>query len=234
MADASANAPLASGLLLIVLEKLTHGKYNMWHATVSSVLKGARLASYIRSMTAPTPEFLKDASTPADDKKPKPQPNPAYEKWIAEDHIVLGYLFNSLSKEVFGQVATTTTVAELWVAIQALYASQFWARVMSTRMALTTVTKGTLLVAEFFIKMKGLSNDMASARKKLEDEELVSFILTGLGEDFNSIVTAMASRVEPITVNELYAQLVAFEQCKEIHGGGLSHLSIWPPSSGGG
>ena len=76
---------------------------------------------------------------------------------------------------------------------------------MSTRMALTTASKGTSSVAEFFVKMKGLADDMASAGRKLEDEELVSFILTGLGEDFESIVTAMASRVEPISVNELYA-----------------------------
>jgi len=76
---------------------------------------------------------------------------------------------------------------------------------MSTRMALTTASKGTSSVAEFFVKMKGLADDMASAGRKLEDEELVSFILTGLGEDFESIVTAMASRVEPIFVNELYA-----------------------------
>jgi hypothetical protein len=32
---------------------------------------------------------------------------------VAEDQIVLSYLFSSLTKEVFGQVATSTTAAEL-------------------------------------------------------------------------------------------------------------------------
>ena len=90
---------------------------------------------------------------------------------------------------------------------------------MSTRLALTTASKGASTVAEFFVKMKGLADDMASAGKKLEDEELVSFILAGLGDDFESIVTAMATRVEPLSVNELYAQLIAFEQRKEINNG---------------
>jgi hypothetical protein len=61
----------------------------------------------------------------------------------------------------------------------------------------------------YFVKMKGLADDMASVGKKLEDDE-----------DYESIVTAMMSRVEPISVNELYAQLMAFEQRRDLHGGG--------------
>jgi hypothetical protein len=219
--DASAHAPLAFGLLPVVSEKLTRGNYNMWHATVSSALKGAHLAGYTVKTAAPPSPFLTPAeASTADGKKVDPQPNPAYDKWAAEDQIVLSYLFSSLSKEVFGQVATTTTAAELWSAIQDLHASQSRARVMATRMALATASKGASSVAEFFVKMKGLADDMASAGRKLEDEELVTFIITGLGEEFESFVSAVASRVEPISVNELYAQLIAFEQRKELHGGG--------------
>jgi hypothetical protein len=112
---------------------------------------------------------------------------------------VLSYLFS-------------LTAVELWATIQELHTSQSRAHIMTTRMALTTAKKGTSSIVEFFIKMKGLADNMASAgRRKLEDEELVTFILTGLGEDFESIVSAIVSRVEPISNNELYAQLVAFE-----------------------
>ena len=53
--------------------------------------------------------------------------------------------------------------------------------------------------------MKGLADDMASAVRKLDDEELVSYILTGLDIDYESVVTSVATRVEPITISELYA-----------------------------
>ena len=96
-------------------------------------------------------------------------------------------------------------MAEPWAAIQDLHASQSRARVMSTRMALATASKGTSSVADYFVKMKGLADDVASAGRKLEDEELVSYILTGLGEDFDAVVTSVSARVEPITVQELYA-----------------------------
>ena len=68
--------------------------------------------------------------------------------------------------------------------------------------------------------MKSLADDMASAGHKLEDEEIVSYILTGLDVDFDPVVSAVASRVEPISVGELYTQLVSFEQRMEMRGGG--------------
>lgn len=89
---------------------------------------------------------------------------------------------------------------------------------MATRMALSTMSKGTSSMSEYFVKMKGLAGEMASAGKKLEDDELVTFIVAGLGEDYESIITAITSYVEPIFVNELYAQLVAFEQRRDLHG----------------
>jgi len=78
-------------------------------------------------------------------------------------------------------------------------------------MALATASKGAASVSDYFTKMKSLADDMASAGRKLEDEELVSYILTGLDSEFDSVVTAVSTRVEPITVNELYAQLIAHE-----------------------
>ena len=52
--------------------------------------------------------------------------------------------------------------------------------------------------------MKTLADEMASAGRKLEDEELVSYILTGLDLDFDPVVLAVTARVEPISVAELY------------------------------
>lgn len=90
-------------------------------------------------------------------------------------------------------------------------------------MALATATKGTSSISDYFTKMKGLADDMASAGQRLEDEELVSYILTGLDLEFNSVVSAVAARVEPISIGELYTQLVSFEQRMELHsrGGGF-------------
>ena len=119
MAHSTAAATAFSfGFLPPVIEKLTHGNYGMWYAQVSSTLKGAQLAGYIKPSAKPPSPFLEDGTS--DDKKVDPVPNPEYEKWEAKDQQVLSYLFGSLSKEIFAQVSTCTTAAELWAAIQAL------------------------------------------------------------------------------------------------------------------
>ena len=67
-----------------------------------------------------------------------------------------------------------------------------------------TASKGTSSINEYFTKMKYLTDEMASVGRRLEDEELVSYILTSLDLDFNPVVSAVATRVEPILVGELY------------------------------
>jgi hypothetical protein len=54
-------------------------------------------------------------------------------------------------------------------------------------------------------KMKMLADEMASAGKKLDDEELCSYILAGLNFEYNSLVSSIAARVKPIMVEELYS-----------------------------
>jgi hypothetical protein len=59
--------------------------------------------------------------------------------------------------------------------------------------------------------MKTLADDVAFAGKKLDDEELCSYIFVGLDYQYNSLVSYVVARVEPITLGELYSQLLSFE-----------------------
>jgi hypothetical protein len=72
-------------------------------------------------------------------------------------------------------------------------------------MALATAQKGSSTVADYISKMKTLADDMIVARKKLDDEELASYVLAGLDYEYNSLVSSIAARVEPITFAELYS-----------------------------
>nr|AAK02020.2 Putative gag-pol polyprotein [Oryza sativa]AAP52036.1 retrotransposon protein, putative, Ty1-copia subclass [Oryza sativa Japonica Group] len=99
-----------------------------------------------------------------------------------------------------------------WVAQE----QQSRARVINTRLALSNTKKGNRSVAEYVGKMKALADEMASAGKALDDEELVSYILAGLDFDYNSVVTTVTGRTDPISVNELYGLLVGFESRLEL------------------
>jgi hypothetical protein len=80
--------------------------------------------------------------------------------------------------------------------------------VINTRMALATTQKGSSTIAKYFSKMKSLADDMSLARKKLDDEELCSYILAGLDAEYNSLVSSIAARIEPITISDPYSQIL--------------------------
>ena len=102
--------------------------------------------------------------------------------------------------------------AAVWESIEGMFASQSCARVINTQMALANAQKGSSSIAEYFTKMKTLADDMASTGKWLNDEEVASYILSGLDIEYNLVVSAVAARTEPITLGELFTQLSAFEQ----------------------
>ena len=122
-------------------------------------------------------------------------------------------------------MAALPTAATVWEAIEGMFASQSRARVINTRMALANAQKGTTSIVDYFTKMKSLADDMASAGKTLEDEEIASYILSGLDLEYNPVVSAITAQLEPISLGELFTQLSAFEQrCALLssHGSGSS------------
>lgn len=55
--------------------------------------------------------------------------------------------------------------------------------------------------------MKSLADTMTSIGYLLRDEEVVTYILAGLGNDYDSLVTLVITRPEPISLNDPYGQL---------------------------
>lgn len=117
----------------------------------------------------------------------------------------------SLSREILAQVATLSTPAEVWTAIHAMFAAQSQAQAINTRIELTNLQKGNMSMAEYLGKIKSLTDEVARTAAALSDPEIVSKILAGLDMDYNPVVSALTARVEPITVQELYSQLLSFD-----------------------
>jgi histone deacetylase 1/2 len=161
-------------------------------------------------------------------------PNPEYDEWVGKDQSVFNYLYGSVSKDVQVRVSSCTTSAAIWKAIQEMNAAQSRGRVINTRMALAAAQKGSSTIAEFFSKVKALADDMAAAGKKLEDEEVASYILAGLDGMFDPVVSTLAGRTEPLTLTEVYNQLTSWEQRMDLVHGGGSESSANSAARGGG
>ncbi|XP_021308098.1 uncharacterized protein LOC110432303 [Sorghum bicolor] len=213
-----------------VTEKLAKNNYSTWSTHVLSAIRGARLAHFLDAKTAGMPARM---VAKAADKPEELISNPDYDEWVGKDQTIFNYLYSSVSKDVQVQVSNCTTSAEMWKVIQDMNAAQSRGRVINTRMALAHAQKGSSIVAEFFSKMKGLANDMAAAGKKLDDEEVASYILAGLDTDFDPVVSSMSSRVESLTLGELYSHLVSWEQRMDLRQPNNSGTSVNTATRGG-
>jgi hypothetical protein len=60
--------------------------------------------------------------------------------------------------------------------------------------------------------MTQYADDLAASGSPLRDDELVTYLLVGLDEEYNPVFTAMVARLDPISPSDLYAQLLSFEQ----------------------
>jgi hypothetical protein len=92
-----------------------------------------------------------------------------------------------------------------------MFASQTRAQTVNVQLALGNTCKGDSSISEYIGKMKSLGDQMEAAGRPLEDEELIQYILTGLDEEHTSLVSALCARVEPLSISELFSQLLNFE-----------------------
>jgi hypothetical protein len=65
--------------------------------------------------------------------------------------------------------------------------------------------------------MKQLADTLAAIGKPLSEDEVVAYILVGLGPDYDALVTSLTTRNDDLTLDEVYAHLLSFEQRHEQH-----------------
>lgn len=83
---------------------------------------------------------------------------------------------------------------------------------MQTCFQLTTMKKGSLSIAVYFQKIYHLSQILAAAEDPIKILELMCYILACLTYDFDPLVASLTTRLEPFSVEDLYAHLLTFEQ----------------------
>ena len=229
-------AILSSPLGLPISEKLSKNNLQLWKLQVLPAIRGAQLLGYLDgSEVAPD----KEIAVIDENKKEGKAPNPEYARWVATDQQVLSYLLSSMTKEVMLQVgAAATTSAGLWAAVDEIFSSQTRARAVNTRIAMANLKKNNMSAEEYVGKMKALADELAAVGKPLGEDELVSYVLTGLDADYTPIVASLTSRREPVTYNELLSQIQSFESRLDlvhgINGGSGSQSSVNSATRSGG
>lgn len=80
------------------------------------------------------------------------------------------------------------------------------------RFQFTNLSKGGQPISKYFSKVRLLADTLAATLgNPFPDKEFVTYLLNGLGPSYESFVTSITTRVEPITSQELYHLLLIHE-----------------------
>uniref|UniRef100_A0A2N9G8U7 Reverse transcriptase Ty1/copia-type domain-containing protein n=1 Tax=Fagus sylvatica TaxID=28930 RepID=A0A2N9G8U7_FAGSY len=176
-------------------------------STILPYLKGQHLFGFIDGSRPAPSQFL--ASQISDSASAAP--NPDFQAWHLQDQLIMSALISSLSENILAHIVKCGTSREVWLTLERMFTSQSRARTMQIHYQLATLKKGDSSVADYFHKFTGLADTLAAIDHPLHDFELVSFLLAGLGPDFDSFVTSVKIRADPISLEDLYGHLLSHE-----------------------
>ncbi|XP_071683216.1 uncharacterized protein [Lolium perenne] len=193
--------------------RLDRTNYLLWRTQVVPNIAGQGWYGFLDgSCTAPPSTITTGTGDAA-----VTQPNPAYANWWYTDQRILGILLGSMSEEILGQMVGRHTASAVWACLTSMFSAQNRAGIRQIRRQLTTMKKKDLTAAEYFSKMKGFADAMAMVGSPISDDELIDYIVVGLGSQFESLqasLTVLNAAGNSLTVSEFYAMLLS---CEAMH-----------------
>jgi hypothetical protein len=188
--------------------KHTQTNYLVWKLQVIPYLESQKLLGYVDGSIPPPPRTITDSSSNL-------VPNPAFRQWRQQDQMILSVLLSSLTESILTQVVGNSTSRALWEALEKNFKAKSQGHIMQLRVNLATFKKGSLSLIDYFQKMKEFVDTLAAVDKPLTDCEVVSYILVGLSSEYDSFVTTVTTRIDPILLEDLYGHLLTFESRME-------------------
>ena len=88
---------------------------------------------------------------------------------------------------MLGHVLHRTTSSKVWKTLDLLFSTKSKARLLPVRFLLQTTKKGTMSIEDYVLEMKSFAHELMSAGQLIPDDELVIYILGGLGPEYESV-----------------------------------------------
>jgi len=162
--------------------KLDEGNYMMWESLVVPILKSHDLLGIVDGSEPCPSQFTKD-------DEGKDIPNPDYAVWTKKDQFLLSWINISLSETILPTVYGLQTSQQVWTNLAHQFASESKARVSQLKRQLQSLTQGSKSCAAYLRSAKAIADQLAAIQKPVSDEDLISFIISGLNPTFNTFVT---------------------------------------------
>jgi hypothetical protein len=131
--------------------------------------------------------------------------------------MIFSAIISTLSVEALPHIIGLSTSSEVWLTLETLFSAQSQSRIMQLKQQVSTLKKGAQTISAYFQKAQGFSHLLVVVGKPIEGSELVSYILAGLGAEYDPLVTSVTTGQDSIFLNDLYGYMLSYELCLEQH-----------------
>ncbi|KAL5831806.1 hypothetical protein ACOSQ4_017160 [Xanthoceras sorbifolium] len=194
--------------------KLDDNNYIYWKTQILPVIRAYDLEEFIFGSTRCPAKFVE--SIDEESGESIQTYNDDYLNWKKIDQLLVSWLMTTLSARILGQVTQCVTSCEVWNTVTSLFSQQSMARIMHLRSQLQSTKKGSMKINEYIVKMRGLTDALMAAGQVMTERDLVSYILGGLGLEFDPVVVTITSKKEDITLQDTQFLLMSYESRLEM------------------
>lgn len=204
----STSAPISvTSLGSLITLRLTRENFLLWKTQAVPSLAANGMFGYVAGTNAAPPHTIKEGTGDA----AVDVANLEFLRWYQQDQLVMIALLGSMTEDILGHMTQLTTSAAVWIALHDMFASQNRACIMQLRYQLSNLKKKDISASDYYRKMKGFADAMASIGKLLTDDEVLGYMLAGLGSEFEPLIASITARDDPVSLNSFYAYLLSAE-----------------------
>jgi len=199
-------APFIPNFTQFISLKLDSSNYLMWQSQVLPVLRSNDLLGIVDGTEPSPPRFLTN-------EQGESIVNPEYTLWNKKDQFILSWINATLSEAVLATVYGLNTSRQVWSALASRFASQSRSRISHIKRQLQNLKQGSMTCSDFLRAAKVWADQLAAVGRPIDDEDLISYIISGLNPTFNSFITSyiFITRDNPLTFEEFRDELLNHE-----------------------
>ena len=131
--------------------------------------------------------------------------------WIRIDQAIMVWLLGSIIETMLGHVVRCTSSQHIWSTITSLFSSNSKARLLQLRFQLQMVKKRSTTIHDYFLKMRGIADTLASTGQLISYDELLLYVLGDLGSKYDPVVVNLTSRQDSVSLQEAQSLLQSHE-----------------------
>ena len=191
---------LLSNMSSMMTMKLDYGNYIVWKHQIEVILDTYSMIDVLDDSITASDRFLKDSSGNFTTKV-----SPAFIACKNREQAMFTFLNSILSPVILTLTIGQKSTRGVWRVLEKRFAPLSRSHVMSLRNELNAIKKGVDSIDGYFQKIKQARDRLVVVSVFVDDEELFPIILDGLSSKYDSFSSAIKTRSDVLSVEELNA-----------------------------